>query len=103
MTLVMEACAEAGVKVVVLDRPNPIGGVVREGPMLRRGYESFVGLHPLPLRHGLTTAEVARLAKGEWGIACELDVVACDGWKRAMHFDETGLPWVLPSPNLPTV
>lgn len=102
MALAMEACAEAGVAFVVFDRPNPVGGRVREGPVLRAGFESFVGLHPVPLRHGLTAGELARWLNVERGIGCELDVVACDGLGRTMHFDDTGLPWVLPSPNLPT-
>ena len=102
MALAMEACAEAGVPFVVLDRPNPVGGPVREGPVLRSGFESFVGLHPVPLRHGLTAGELARWLNAERGIGCDLDVIACDGWRRSMDFKETGLPWVLPSPNLPT-
>lgn len=102
MALAMEACAEAGVDFVVLDRPNPVGGLVREGPVLRPGFESFVGLHPVPLRHGLTAGELARWLNAERGIGCELEVVTCQGWRRGMHFTETGLPWVLPSPNLPT-
>jgi uncharacterized protein YbbC (DUF1343 family) len=103
MALAMEACAEAGVRFVVLDRPNPIGGQLREGPVLRAGYESFVGLHPVPLRHGLTSGELARWLNTERGIGCELEVIACEGWRRAMTWEATGLPWVLPSPNLPTV
>lgn len=102
MALAMEACAEAGVKFVVLDRPNPIGGEV-EGPVLREGFESFVGLHPIPLRHGLTAGELARWLSAERGIACDLEVVECSGWHRDMSWAETGLPYVLPSPNLPTV
>ncbi|MBT8489276.1 MAG: DUF1343 domain-containing protein [Gemmatimonadetes bacterium] len=102
MALAMEACAEAGITFVVLDRPNPVGGLVREGPVLRPGFESFVGLHPVPLRHGLTAGELARWLNAERGIDCELEVVSCDGWRRAMRFPDTGLPWVLPSPNLPT-
>jgi uncharacterized protein YbbC (DUF1343 family) len=102
MALAMEACAEVGVRFVVLDRPNPIGGVAREGPVLRSGFESFVGLHPIPLRHGLTCGELARWLNEARGIGCDLEVVACDGWKRQMRWEDTGLPWVLPSPNLPT-
>jgi uncharacterized protein YbbC (DUF1343 family) len=101
MALAMEACAEAGVRFVVLDRPNPIGGR-REGPVLRPGFESFVGLHPIPLRHGLTCGELARWLVRVRGIDCGLEVVACDGWERGMRWRDTGLPWVLPSPNLPT-
>lgn len=102
MALAMEACAEAGVRFVVLDRPNPIGGVRVEGPMLRTGYASFVGLHPIPLRHGLTAGELARWLNEVRGIGCELEVVPMDGWQRAMTWQETGLPYVIPSPNLPT-
>ncbi len=103
MALAMEACGEAGVRFIVLDRPNPIGGTIREGPVLKSGFESFVGLHPLPLRHGLTLGEVALWLRGVRGIDCELDVVPCAGWRRDAWWDETGLPWVLPSPNLPTL
>jgi len=103
MTLAMEACRDAGVKFVVLDRPNPINGVMREGATLRSGFESFVGLHPIPLRHGLTAGEIARLANDQFGIGCELDVVPCDGWQRSQWYDDTGLPFVTPSPNLPTL
>jgi uncharacterized protein YbbC (DUF1343 family) len=102
MALTMEACAEAGVRLVVLDRPNPIGGI-REGPVLRSGYESFVGLHPIPLRHGVTCGELARWLHRERAISCELEVVPCEGWERGLHWDQTGLPWVMPSPNLPTI
>ncbi len=102
MALAMEACAEAGIPFVVLDRPNPVGGVTREGPVLRAGYESFVGLHPVPLRHGLTCGEMARWLNDARGIGCDLEVIPCDGWERAMSWNDTGLPWVMPSPNLPT-
>jgi uncharacterized protein YbbC (DUF1343 family) len=102
MILAMEACAEAGVRFVVLDRPNPIGGLLREGAILDPEFTSFVGLHPVPLRHGLTVGELARLANEEFGIGCELEVVACDGWRRSDWFAETGLPFVMPSPNIPT-
>ena len=102
MALAMEACAAAGIRFLVLDRPNPIGGLKREGPVLRAGYESFVGLHPIPLRHGLTCGEVARWLTRERGIACDLDVVRAHGWERRMSWADTGLPWVMPSPNLPT-
>ena len=102
MALAMEACAEAGVRFVVLDRPNPVGSMRREGPVLRPGFESFVGLHPVPLRHGLTAGEIARWLKGVRGIECELEVVPCSGLERWMRWKDTGLPWVMPSPNLPT-
>jgi uncharacterized protein YbbC (DUF1343 family) len=103
MTLAMEACRDAGVRFVVLDRPNPVGGLQREGPSLREGFESFVGLHPIPLRHGLSLGELAQLANTEFGIGCELEVIPCEGWSRRDWFDDTGLPWVFPSPNLPTL
>jgi len=102
MALAMEACGRAGVRFVVLDRPNPVGGRVREGPLLRPGFASFVGLHPVPLRHGLTAGELARWLVAERGIEVELTVVPCRGWTRSMRWPDTGLPWVLPSPNLPT-
>ena len=102
MALAMEACAEANIRFVVLDRPNPIGGIRREGPVLRSGYKSFVGLHPVPLRHGLTCGEMARWLNAERGIGCDLTVIPCDGWERSMLWPDTGLPWVMPSPNLPT-
>ncbi|MBI4891782.1 MAG: DUF1343 domain-containing protein [Acidobacteria bacterium] len=103
MLLAMEACGRAGLPFVVLDRPNPIGGVEVEGPVLREGFESFIGMHALPMRHGLTMGELARLLRAERGIDVELTVVRCEGWRRAMWFDETGLPWVMASPNLPTL
>lgn len=102
MALAMEACGEAGVRFVVLDRPNPVGGELREGALLRAGFESFVGLHPIPLRHGLTCGEVARWLEGERGVACDLEVIRCAGLSRSHSWSDTGLPWVMPSPNLPT-
>ncbi|MEM7413959.1 MAG: DUF1343 domain-containing protein [Gemmatimonadota bacterium] len=103
MALIMEACAESGVRVVVLDRPNPVGLSAREGSVLRSGFESFVGLHPIPLRHGLTAGELARWLVGARGIDCALDVIECSGLTRSMTWQEMGLPWVMPSPNLPTI
>ena len=97
------AARKHGVRVAVCDRPNPIGGVAVEGPMLSRGYESFVGLYPIPMRHGMTIGELARLFNDEFGIGAELEVFAMEGWRREMYFDDTGVPWVLPSPNLPTL
>lgn len=102
MALAMEACAEADVRFVVLDRPNPVGGSVVEGPVLRPGYESFVGLHPIPLRHGLTAGELALWLNDVREIGCELEVIQMEGWRRDMCWADTGLPYVLPSPNLPT-
>ena len=99
----LRAARRHGVKVVVCDRPNPIGGAAVEGPMLVRGYESFVGLFPIPMRHGMTIGELARLFNEEFDIGADLEVVAMDGWRREMYFDDTNVPWVLPSPNLPTL
>jgi uncharacterized protein YbbC (DUF1343 family) len=103
MAYVMEAAAEAGLPVVVLDRPNPIGGDRVEGPVLETGYESFVGRYPLPVRHGMTSGELARLFNDHFGIGCDLRVVEMAGWARWMGFADTGLPWVPPSPNMPSL
>jgi uncharacterized protein YbbC (DUF1343 family) len=102
MMLCMEAAAEAGLGFVVLDRPNPIGGVIVEGPRLRPGFESFCGLHDLAVRHGMTVGELAFLFRAERRLDLALEVVPCRGWRRGASFRETGLPWVLPSPNMPT-
>jgi uncharacterized protein YbbC (DUF1343 family) len=99
----MRAAARHGVRVVVCDRPNPIGGDQVEGPLLRPEYASFVGQFSIPLRHGLTIGECARLFNQEFSLGAALDVVPLAGWRRSMYFDETGLPWVIPSPNLPTL
>lgn len=98
----METARNCGKQVVVLDRPNPVGGAAVEGNLLNPDYRSFVGRFPIPMRHGLTIAELARLFNTRFGIGCDLDVVPMAGWKRAMMFADTGLPWVAPSPNLPT-
>lgn len=103
MALTMEACAEAGKSVVVLDRPNPIGGMLVEGPLLRQGYSSFVGLHPLPVRHGMTIAEIALYLRDLLSPRPDLHILPMKGWTRAMWFEDTGLPWVMPSPNMPMV
>jgi len=103
MTLCLEACAKNNVKVVVLDRPNPIGGIQIEGNILDLGYSSFVGRHPLPVRHAMTMGELAVWAKRFLELDVELTVVPMVGWKRSMSFEDTELPWVMPSPNLPTV
>jgi len=103
MALCMRAAKTAGVKVVVLDRPNPIGGVQVEGGGLNPGFENFCALYPVPQRHGLTVGELARLYNDAFGIGCDLTVVPCEGWERASYYDETTLPWVMPSPNMPTV
>lgn len=99
----LRACAEAGVKVLVADRPNPLGGEAVEGNLLQPEMISFVGVHPIPMRHGLTLGELARLLAAELHIQVELEVLPMEGWSRGMLFSETGLPWVLPSPNLPTL
>jgi uncharacterized protein YbbC (DUF1343 family) len=99
----MRAASKHGVRVVVCDRPNPIGGASVEGARLREGWTSFVGQFPVPLRHGMTIGELARLFNDEFGIGCALDVVPLEGWRRHMYFDETGLQWVIPSPNVPTL
>jgi len=112
MGLAMKAAAAARVAVVVLDRPNPLGGVAVEGGPVEPGYESFVGLGSVPVRHGLTIAEMARLIAGglSWGpppfrdrLDLDLATVPMRGWRRDMAFEDTGVPWVLPSPNMPTV
>ncbi|MCC6420465.1 MAG: DUF1343 domain-containing protein [Gemmataceae bacterium] len=103
MLYCLEEAARHGLLTVVLDRPNPLGGVAVEGPSLQPGYESFVGPHPIATRHGLTMGELAGLYRKERGLSGELRVVPCEGWRRDMAFDATGLPWILPSPNMPTV
>ena len=99
----MRAAARHGVRVVVCDRPNPVGGVAVEGALLRPEYASFVGQFPIPLRHGLTIGEIARLFNQEFSLGAALDIVQLDGWRRDMYYDDTRLPWVIPSPNLPTL
>jgi uncharacterized protein YbbC (DUF1343 family) len=103
MALVMEACQEQNKAVVILDRPNPIGGEMIEGPVLQPEYASFVGLRSLPVRHGMTIAEVALYLKDVYCPALDLYIIGMRGWKRRMWFDDTDLPWVLPSPNMPTI
>ena len=104
MAYAMQACAAAGIPFVVLDRPNPIGGVAMEGPILEPAHSSFIGLYPVPLRHGMTAAELARLFNESFlPKRAELSVVPMEGWRRAAWFDETDFPWVLPSPNMPTL
>jgi uncharacterized protein YbbC (DUF1343 family) len=99
----MRAARRHGVKVLVCDRPNPIGGVAIEGITLEPGNESFVGQFPIPTRHGMTIGELARLFNEHFGIGANVEVIAMDGWQRGMYWDDTGLPWVLPSPNIPTL
>ena len=103
MLLCMEACAEHGVQVMVLDRPNPIGGKLTEGTVLDPEFRSFVGLAPIPMRHGMTAGELAGFFVRWLELDLDLEVVWMEGWKRDMDFAATGLPWVLPSPNMPTL
>lgn len=97
----MEMAAKLGIEVVVLDRPNPMGGLIMDGPMLDTSLRSFVGYVNVPACHGMTIAELARLFNKEYHINCKLRVIAMEGWERKMVFSQTGLPWVLPSPNMP--
>jgi len=99
----LRACARHGVDVIVCDRPNPIGGRDVEGPMLVPGNESFVGQFPIPMRHGMTVGELAKFFNEQFQINAPLEVVPMEGWSRLMYFDQTGLPFVMPSPNIPTL
>jgi uncharacterized protein YbbC (DUF1343 family) len=103
MMLAMEACAELKKRFVVLDRPNPLGGMEIEGNVLDAAFSSFIGVFPLPMRHGLTLGELALLFNSESRIGADLEVIPMKGWKRPLWFDETGLPWIMPSPNIPTL
>ncbi len=102
MALAMKAAAKAKLAFYVLDRPNPIGGLEVEGNLPTQGFRSFVGLYELPNRHGMTAGELARYFNEEEAIGCELHVVPCEGWARAQHWSQTGLPFIPPSPNMPT-
>ncbi|HET7875017.1 MAG TPA: DUF1343 domain-containing protein [Methylomirabilota bacterium] len=102
MALAMGACARLGVPVIVLDRPNPLGGLGLEGNLPDPRFASFVGLYPLPARHGMTIAELGAYLNETHAIGCDLTVVPMAGWRRAMAWQDTGLPWVAPSPNMPT-
>lgn len=102
LALVLESAASAGITAVVLDRPNPLNGVDVEGASLAEGFASFVGMHAVPIRHGLTIGELALLFAAERGLP-RPTIVPMEGWRRELWFDETGLPWVQPSPNLPTL
>lgn len=103
MTLAMAACARAGKPFIVLDRPNPLGGKTLEGNMPDPAFLSFVGLHPVPVRHGLTAGELAAYINKTADLKADLHVVPMTGWRRGMWFNDTGLPWVMPSPNMPTL
>lgn len=102
MAYAMEAAAENDIPFVVLDRPNPQGGLRVEGPVLDTAYSSFIGLYPIPLKHGMTVGELARLFNSEYQIQADLEVVKMKGWKRSMLYEDTGLSFVMPSPNMPT-
>ena len=102
MAYAMEAAAEAGITFVVLDRPTPCGAVAVEGPIREERFKSFVALSPIPIIHGMTVGELARFLNAECGIGCDLQVVRMRGWRRDMHFEDTGLPWVATSPNVKT-
>jgi len=99
----LRASARHGVRVIVCDRPNPIGGTDVEGALLVEGFESFVGQFPIPMRHGMTIGELARLFNEHFAIGASLEVVQMEGWQREMYSDATDLPWVMPSPNMPTL
>ncbi len=101
MAYLMQAAAITGKKVVILDRPNPVNGLRMEGGLLDPKYSSFVGLYPIPYRHGMTIGELALLFNSKYGINCDLEVVQMEGWSRDMYFEETGLPWVPTSPHVP--
>ncbi len=102
MALCMRAAKKVDLTFFVLDRPNPLGGRTIEGPLLQPGYESFVGLCPgFPVRHGCTAGEIARIVNSE--IGCDLRVIAAQGWRRDAQWESTGLPWLWPSPNMPTI
>jgi uncharacterized protein YbbC (DUF1343 family) len=99
----MRVASRLGKRVIVCDRPNPIGGVGIEGNLLESGFESFVGQFQLPTRHGMTAGELSKMFNEHWGIGCDLEIVTLDGWSRELWFDETDASWVLPSPNIPTL
>ena len=103
LALVMQAAREAGIGVIVADRPNPIGGIRVEGPVLDPALASFVGAYPIPIRHGMTLGELALMMNADFGIGCDLKVVKCANWRRTDDATQTGLPWVPPSPNMPTI
>jgi uncharacterized protein YbbC (DUF1343 family) len=103
MANVMKACARDRKKMIVLDRPNPINGVDVEGAVVESNYTSFVGMYPIPNRHGMTCGELALMFNDLFEIGCDLDVISMEGWKRDLWFDQTGVPWVIPSPNMPSL
>ena len=98
----LQTAAETGKKVVILDRPNPIGGQLIEGNLLKKEWRSFVGLFETPMRHGMTIGELALLCNKEMRINAEVEVIPVKGWQRRMYFDDCSFPWVFPSPNMPS-
>jgi uncharacterized protein YbbC (DUF1343 family) len=103
MAYAMEAAKENNIPIVVLDRPNPLGGLSVDGPVLEPEFSSFIGMYPIPTKHGMTVGELASFFNEEFKIGADLTVVKMKGWRRSMDYDDTGLPFVLPSPNIPTV
>jgi uncharacterized protein YbbC (DUF1343 family) len=103
MDLCIQACLENNRSIIILDRPNPIGGEITEGPVLDMALSSFVGLKPLPVRHGMTIGEIGLYMRDKFYPEIDLHLIRMKGWSRRMWFDDTGLPWVLPSPNMPTL
>src|SRR6266571_6599629 len=99
----MRAAKKFGKKVIVCDRPNPIGGTKTEGAVLDPAFASFVGQFPIPTRHGMTVCELGRMFNEHFGIGCELECITMSGWSRDVWYDQTDAPWVLPSPNMPTL
>ncbi len=102
MVYFMRSISGTDIEFIVLDRPNPLNGVRAEGPVLKKGYESFVGVLPVAARHALTSGELALMAKDIYGLDIDLKIIKMEGWSRNMFFPETGLPWVMPSPNIPS-
>ena len=103
LILFMQAIRRSKIELVVLDRPNPLGGEIVEGSMLKTGFGSFVGVTPVPVRHGLTIGEIALQAQKHFNTDVDLKVIKMDGWQRTMYFDDTELPWISPSPNMPSL
>lgn len=100
---IMQVAGQVGTEVLVLDRPNPITGLHVEGNVVRPGFESFVGAYPLAVRHGMTMGELGRYFRRFCGVSCELDVIHVEGWRRGQWLDQTDIPWIYPSPNMPTL
>ena len=103
MELCMQACMEMNKSIVILDRPNPLGGHIAEGPVLEMAYASFVGQRPLPIRHGMTIGEIGNYLQNEFYPSLDFHVIPMQGWRRKMWFDETCMSWIMPSPNMPTL